>query len=691
MTGILRNFGYCLALILIGLVPLGCTETEESDTSTNASTDPGQNNGNEQNNNNGQNNNGQNNNGQTNQGCGNIPDTGICEGAVVKYCQDGKPQSYDCAQEGKNCGETSAETHSFGCIDNPGGGGCGDLPDTGVCDGAVVKYCQDGNPQSYDCAQEGKICGETSAETHSFGCIDNPGGGGCGDLPDTGVCDGAVVKYCQDGNPQSYDCAKEGKICGETSAETHSFGCIDNPGGGGCGDVPGTGRCKGNVVEYCKDGKAESYDCAKESKICGVTSTETNSYGCITKDSPEPPAGDLKTAEDWARARIAGTVSTEDAFNAIAYNGGFPVITDDNSIIFMHWHNDGDWKVVGDFNNWDIKSTAMTKKDDIWYAEVPMPADIANKNYYKFYNVNEADESKKYSADPWALRYSYNQDGEISYIVNPNKPHLERYHNFKSPQGLKARSLRIYMPAGEGPFDVLYAHDGQNLYGDGAAGYGSWKIEENMEKASASFMIVGIDNMGEERLSEYAFADEDLTAANYGKITAQGDKYAKYVQETVRPFIESKYKTTQKAGLMGSSMGGLISLYIAHLYPDKYKVVLALSPTTAWGRFSNDNGKTIEDIYAEKGHRNFILYLDNGGHAPEGGKCPEKLGTLEASSDEFNRDCYCYTLSFVNKMASLGYSRDVDLFHLFIDGAEHNEAAWAARLVKPLEIFKNAK
>ena len=96
-------------------------------------------------------------------------------------------------------------------------------------------------------------------------------------------------------------------------------------------------------------------------------------------------------------------------------------------------------------------------------------------------------------------------------------------------------------------------------------------------------------------------------------------------------------------------------------------------------------------MYAEKGHRNTILYLDNGGYAPASGVCPEKLGTLEASSDEFGRDCYCYTRSFVDKMAEIGYTWDVDLFHKFIEGAEHNEAAWAARLVDPLKIFMNAK
>ena len=461
--------------------------------------------------------------------------------------------------------------------------------------------------------------------------------------------------------------------------------------GAACGSLPDSGECYGTVVYYCEGGVVKSYDCSQEQKVCGLYSNEPGAgKGCIeksggdpeTQDPVEPDPGqttDTNSAEYWARARIAGTVSTEEAFNNIAYHGGFPVITDENTVIFMHWYEGGNWSVVGDFNNWE--GQAMTNNGDIWYAEVAMPEDVVHKDYYKFVNGDQ------YVADPWSLRYGYTEDGEISYITAPDKPYLMRWHNFKSPQGLPARTVRAYVPAGNGPFDVLYAHDGQNLFGTGGE-YGSWKVEENMASAEASFIVVGIDNIAEDRLSEYAFTDENLTAVGQGDIKAKGADYAKFVHETVRPFIESQFNVTNKAGLMGSSMGGLISLYIAHLYPTSYDAVLALSPTTAWGRFSRNDGKTMEDMYAEAGHRGFTLYLDSGGHAPDG-ECPKVLGTVEASSDEFSRDCYCFTRSFVDKMDEIGYEWNKDLFHHFAEGALHNEAAWAARLVKPLQIFKD--
>ena len=629
----MKKLWYWAAALSLALSAMSCddsdknTETEQDDSENNS----GKNNSGNQNNNNGQNNNGGQNNNQ-NQGCGDVPDTGVCAGTVVKYCKDGQLGQYDCALENTTCGEMSDGTNSwYGCLKNGTSEGCGVIPDTGVCVGTVVKYCKDGQLGQYDCALEQTTCGEMSDGTKSwYGCLQNGSSEGCGDVPETGICAGTVVKYCKDGQLGQYDCALENTTCGEMSDGTKSwYGCLQN----GSGD--------------------------------------------------NPPSGNLNTAEDWARARIAGTVSTEDAFNAIAYHGGFPVITDDNTVIFMHWYEGGNWQVAGDFNNWAAQS--MTSNGDIWYAEVPMPADAVNKNYYKFIKDGE-----QYIADPWSLRYTFTEDGEISYITKPNAAHLVRFHNFKSPQGLKPRTLRIYVPAGDGPFDVLYAHDAQNLFGTGDPTYGSWKVEDNMAKANASFIVAAMDNMGEERLSEYSFVDEDLSSVGYGNVTARGDEYAKFVHETVRPFIESKFNVTEKAGLMGSSMGGLISLYINHLYPNKYAAVLALSPTTAWGRFTHDNGTTIEDMYAADGKSNAVLYLDNGGYPPDGGVCPQTLGSFEAAGDEFNRDCYCYTQSFVNRMKSIGYVEDKDIFYYYDEGAKHNEAAWSNRLVKPLQIFMNA-
>ncbi len=464
-----------------------------------------------------------------------------------------------------------------------------------------------------------------------------------------------------------------------------------DPAAQACHGVPDTGVCSGSIVKYCENNSLKTYDCALEHKICGHT--HDTSFGCIdsASDSDKPSTTDLVTAEDWARARIAGKVSSHETFNAVAYSTGFPVQTDDNTLIFMHWFDGGDWYVAGDFNHWgenDADKVHMTKLDDIWYAEVPMPTDAAQNGFYKFVNAQD----NSYHADPWALRYTYTEDGEISLITKPASEHIMRWNDFKSPQGLQNRTVRAYIPDGAGPFDVIYAHDGQNLFGDRP---GSWQVEKAMHTLHAKFVVVGIDNTSD-RMSEYSFSTQDLACTDYGVVQPSGDKYAQFVQESVRPFIESQIATTSKAALMGSSLGGLISLYTAHLYPTAYKAVLAFSPTTAWGRFDNDHGQTIEDLYVAAGHRNFLLYLDNGGHEPDGG-CGNPLGQRDACIDEVNTDThdnFCYTRSFVDAMANkAGYTWNVDLFHYFDEGAGHNEGAWSYRIGNaenennPLKLF----
>lgn len=386
----------------------------------------------------------------------------------------------------------------------------------------------------------------------------------------------------------------------------------------------------------------------------------------------------MTQAEEWARKRIAHTVSTEEAFNAIAYDTGFPVLTRQNTVIFMHWYEGGSWSVAGGFNQWNPQP--MTQDGDIWYAEVPIPENTTDLGY-KF--VNTEGNAQEYVADPWALRQNYDENGELSYLSKPTVPHLMRWNNFKSPEGLSTRAIRAYIPANDGPYDVVYAHDGQNLFENTNA---SWMLPSAMAQINGNFLVVGIDNTPD-RFSEYTHVDD--TIEFFGStldVKANGDNYAHFVDQTVRPFIESKFSTTSKAAVMGSSLGGLISLYIAHHYPGRYKAALALSPTTAWGDFTLHQ-KTIQKIYEEQGHQSTAIYVDWGGN--EGSGC--KNNSSDALEDENSRDNYCYSSNFVQSLKNLGYIENVDLKYVHDANALHNEAAWASRVSVPLSFFMSLK
>lgn len=402
-----------------------------------------------------------------------------------------------------------------------------------------------------------------------------------------------------------------------------------------------------------------------------------------SNDPPKDPPGDdvpgddepgdddpaVKDAEYWARAAIAGSVDKLEAFVTISQTTGFPVKCKNGKYLFLHWYDQGQWSVAGDFNNWSPQ--AMTKSGtDLWHAEISVSAPQGAG--YKFVN-----NSTQYLADAWSRAYQYDENGEISYVQAPQSVHLERYHQFAG-QGLKPRMLSVYVPAGSGPWPVLYAHDGQNLYSPQAMN-GGWKLREAMQQIGGEFLIVGIDNT-EDRMQEYTHVDDKIDGTIF---VAKGRAYADFVEKDLRPFIEKQYKTKPVRGLMGSSLGGLISLYIAHLYPESYVLSASLSGTLAWGRFGLGN-TTMQTLYTQAGKRAFVVYADSGGGPGSG--C--STGPQDALVDEDDRDNYCSTKSFVEALHGIGYEYEVDLYHWHEQDAPHNEQAWAARVNKPLSIFK---
>ncbi|MGI5830351.1 MAG: alpha/beta hydrolase-fold protein [Bradymonadia bacterium] len=378
----------------------------------------------------------------------------------------------------------------------------------------------------------------------------------------------------------------------------------------------------------------------------------------------------VKDAEYWARASIAGSVDTLEAFTTISQTTGFPVKCKDGKYLFLHWHDQGSWSIAGDFNEWNPQE--MTKAgEDLWYSEISV-SQAAGSGYKFVYNNSD------YQADTWSRSYQYDDFGEISYVEPPKTVHLERYHRFAG-QGLKPRTLRVYVPAGSGPWPVLYAHDGQNLFSPYAIGNG-WKLREALAQISANFLVVGIDNT-EDRMNEYTHVDDKV----FGEVfVSKGKEYAAFVHDDVRNFIEKQYPTKELRGLMGSSLGGLISLYIAHLYPDSYDIALSLSGTLAWGRFGLDN-TTMLKLYQNAGKRDFTIYADSGGGPGDG--C--STGQEDAHKDENDRDNYCATKAFVDGLSAMGYEYEKNLYHWHEPEAEHNEAAWAARVFRPLTLFKN--
>jgi predicted alpha/beta superfamily hydrolase len=152
---------------------------------------------------------------------------------------------------------------------------------------------------------------------------------------------------------------------------------------------------------------------------------------------------------------------------------------------------------------------------------------------------------------------------------------------FYIPQLQRSRRVWIYLPESyaltQRRYPVVYMQDGQNLFDGLTAPYGEWGVDEMMDslRAGRQAIIVGIDHGGNTRLTEY-----NPYTSDFGK--GEGDAYVDFLVKRLKPFIDSVYRTKPQrefTTVAGSSMGGLISFYVALKYPETFGGAGVFSPS----------------------------------------------------------------------------------------------------------------
>jgi predicted alpha/beta superfamily hydrolase len=136
------------------------------------------------------------------------------------------------------------------------------------------------------------------------------------------------------------------------------------------------------------------------------------------------------------------------------------------------------------------------------------------------------------------------------------------------PQLQRSRRIWIKLPESYSEsnqeYPVIYMHDGQNLFDQATSFAGEWSVDETIDQGNAScwsdVIAVGIDNGGEYRIDELS----PWVNAEYNE-GGQGEAYALFIVENLKPLIDSAFRTIEDRDhtvIMGSSLGGLISMYI---------------------------------------------------------------------------------------------------------------------------------
>jgi predicted alpha/beta superfamily hydrolase len=137
---------------------------------------------------------------------------------------------------------------------------------------------------------------------------------------------------------------------------------------------------------------------------------------------------------------------------------------------------------------------------------------------------------------------------------------------FYMPQLHRWRRIWLYLPDGYAEtarrYPVIYMHDGQNLFEEWSSFGDEWQVDETIDSMRKKAIVVGIDNGGAYRISEYKINDDPV----HGR--GEGMAYLHFIVETLKPYIDSHFRTLEDREstiIAGSSMGGLISFY-AGLY-----------------------------------------------------------------------------------------------------------------------------
>lgn len=257
---------------------------------------------------------------------------------------------------------------------------------------------------------------------------------------------------------------------------------------------------------------------------------------------------------------------------------------------------------------------------------------------------------------------------------------LRIWRGLHSPQLSAQRDVTVWLPpdyhsAPDRRYPVIYMHDGQNMF-DPLTSYAGvdWRVDETMTALSAeglSAVIVAVQNAGMGRTVEYS-PYRFVPHGGGEMLDGRGSDYIRFLAETVKPLVDSSFRTQPQAaatGIAGSSMGGLISLYGFLHRPDVFGLCGAFSPAYWFG------GDALFDDIRERATGVGRVYVDIGTAEGE-----TLVGWGFDHVSDLNAEYVEGVRRIRDGLRDKGYREPGNLMYVEEPGADHVEAAWAARL-----------
>lgn len=250
---------------------------------------------------------------------------------------------------------------------------------------------------------------------------------------------------------------------------------------------------------------------------------------------------------------------------------------------------------------------------------------------------------------------------------------VRKHPEFRSRILKGTRAVTVYVPPGyeentERVYPLLILQDGQNLFDPNTSFIRgqTWRVAETADEVmgagdAAPVVIAGVANGGEKRLAEYT------PSRDWKMGGGEAWRYGDMVTQELLPFLRSAYRVTGDAaqtGIGGSSLGGLVSLWLGLRYPETFGKLAVLSPSVWWNHkyivsYVNDRASEMQ--------RRPKIWLDVGD--AEGRRTVADAELLAA------------------RLRAHGWRGGVDLHFERIVGGAHNEASWAERVGPVLQFL----
>lgn len=244
---------------------------------------------------------------------------------------------------------------------------------------------------------------------------------------------------------------------------------------------------------------------------------------------------------------------------------------------------------------------------------------------------------------------------------------------------LGPRKVVVYLPPGYSDKDsfaypLALLQDGQNIFDASTAVFGvEWGVDEAAERLITEqkmdpVILVAVYN-GPRRVEEYTpFPDPEHGGG-------EAELYRAFLVEELIPFLESKYSLSrlrQHRAIIGSSLGGLLALYVGWSASKTFGLVGAMSPSLWWGRRAFITGMAGDPAPEVRPQ----IWLD--------------AGTKETDSD-INGNGVPDLIDDLRTMRAVllshGYKLEQDLHYREVEGGTHDEQSWSQRVGEMLTTF----